>query len=123
MRELAPTLRAPRRIYGQTYRARGQAEDLIKQHRVQLAADRASCQSPLANQFRLRYWPMLALCHAVPRRMPLAWFELVTLRQKLLKIDARVVEKAARVRIHFAPAFPDVALFPMLAGWSSTSGP
>ena len=123
MQELAPAWRAPRRLYGRTYCARGQAEDLIKQHRVQLAADRTSCQSPLANQFRLRYWPMLALCHAVPRRMPLAWCEFVTLRQKLLKIGARVVEKAARVRIHFAPAFPDVALFPMLAGRIATSGP
>ena len=43
---------------------------------------------------------MLALRDAVPRRMPLHWAEFATLRQKLLKIGARVVEKAARVRIH-----------------------
>ena len=66
-------------------------------------------QSPLANQFRLvlhtaAYWLMLALRDAVPRSMPLAWSEFATIRRSLLKIGARVVEKAARIRIHFASA-------------------
>ena len=43
----------PRHLYEGVYCARGQAENLIKQHKVQLASDRTSCQSPLANQFRL----------------------------------------------------------------------
>ena len=51
------------------------------------------------------YWLMLALRNAEPRRMPLAWAEFATLRQSLLKIGARVVEKAARIRIHFASAW------------------
>ena len=60
------------------YCARGQAENLIKLHKGQLASNRTSCQSPIANQFRLvlhtaAYWLMLALRDAVPRRMPLAW--------------------------------------------------
>jgi hypothetical protein len=118
----------PRRLYEGTYCARGQAENLIKQHKVQLASGRTSCQSPLANQFRLilhtaAYWLMLALRDAVPRRMPLHWAEFATLRQKLLKVGARVIEKAARVRIHFASACPDAALFRMLAGRLATSGP
>ena len=75
----------PRRLYEAVYCARGQAENLIKQHKVQLASDRTSCQSPLANQFRLvlhtaAYWLMLALRDAVPRRMPLHWAEFATLR-------------------------------------------
>ena len=53
---------------------------------------------------------MLALRDAGPRRMPLAWSEFATLRRSLLKIGARVVEKAARVRIHFASACPNVRL-------------
>ncbi len=118
----------PRHLYERTYCARGQAENLIKQHKAQLASDRTSCQSPLANQFRLilhtaAYWLMLALRDAVPRRMPLHWAEFATLRQKLLKIRARVVEKAARVRIHFASACPDAALFRMLTGRLAASGP
>ena len=69
------------------------------------------------------YWLMLALRDAVPRRMPLAWAEFATLRARLLKIGARVVERAARIRIHFASACPDAALFRLLAGRLAASGP
>ena len=117
-----------RHLYEDIYCARGQAENLIKLHKGQLASDRTSCQSPLANQFRLvlhtaAYWLMLALRDAVPRRMPLAWAEFATLRARLLKIGARVVETAARIRIHFASACPDAALFRLLAGRLAASGP
>jgi len=40
-------------IYQTLYCARGQAENLIKLHKAQLASDRTSCRSPLANQMRL----------------------------------------------------------------------
>ena len=53
--------------------------------------------------------------------MPLHWAEFATLRQKLLKTGARVVEKAARIRIH--SVCPDAALFRLLAGRFATSGP
>ena len=117
-----------RHLYEDIYCARGQAENLIKLHKGQLASDRTSCQSPLANQFRLvlhtaAYWLMLALRDAVPRRMPLAWAEFATLRARLLKIGARVVERAARIRIQFASACPDAALFRLLAGRLAASGP
>ena len=119
---------APRHLYEGVYCARGQAENLIKQHKAQLASDRTSCQSPLANQFRLvlhtaAYWLMLALRDAVPRRMPLHWAEFTTLRRKLLKIGARVIEKAARGRIHFASARPDASLIRLLAGRFAASEP
>jgi hypothetical protein len=44
------------------YCARGQAENLIKRHKGQLASDRTCCRWPLANQMRLllhtaAYWP------------------------------------------------------------------
>ena len=66
---------------------------------------------------------MLALRDAVPRRMTLAWAECATLRARLLKIGARVVERAARIRIHFASACPDAALFRLLAGRLAAAGP
>ena len=77
------------------------------------------------------YRPMLALRDAVPHGMPLRWAEFATLRQKLITNlprtrsggGARVVEKAARIRIHFASACPDAALFRMLAGRLAASGP
>jgi hypothetical protein len=37
-------------IYETLYCARGQAENLIKLHKAQLASDRTSCRSPLANR-------------------------------------------------------------------------
>ena len=118
----------PRHLYEDVYCARGQVENLIKLHKGQLASDRTSCQSPLANQLRLflhtgAYWMMLALRDAIPRAAPLARAEFATLRLRLLKIGARVVEKATRVRIHFASACPDAALFRLLAGRLAAAGP
>ena len=117
-----------RHLYEDVYCARGQAENLIKLHKGQLASDRTSCQSPLANQLRLvlhtgAYWLMLALRDAIPRAAPLARAEFATLRLRLLKIGARVVEKAARIRIHFTSACPDAALFRLLAGRLAAAGP
>ena len=108
-----------RHLYEDIYCARGQG---------QLASDWTCCQSPIANQFRLvlhtaAYWLMLALRDAVPRRMTLAWAEFATLRKNLVKIGARVVEKAARIRIHFASACPDAALFRLLAGRLAAASP
>ena len=67
----------PRHLYEDVYCARGQAENLIKMHKGQLASDRTSCQGPLANQLRLvlhtaAYWLMLTLRDAIPRAAPLA---------------------------------------------------
>ena len=117
-----------RHLYEDVYCVRGQAENLIKMHKVQLASDRTSCQSPVANQVRLvlhtaAYWLMLGLRDAIPAASPLAKAEFTTLRLRLLKLGARVVEKAARIRIHFASACPDAALFRMLVGRLATAGP
>ncbi len=68
---------SPERIYDVIYCARGQAENLIKMHKSQLACDRTSCRSPLANQVRLvlhtaAYWLMLTVRDAVPKTYPLS---------------------------------------------------
>ncbi|MGY3695822.1 hypothetical protein ACVIGA_005902 [Bradyrhizobium sp. USDA 3240] len=59
-------------IYDSLYCARGQAENLIKLHKTQLASDRTSCRSALANQVRLvldtaAYWLMLTVRDAIPK--------------------------------------------------------
>ena len=115
-----------RHLYEDVYCVRGQAENPIKMHKGQLASDRTSCQSTLANQVRLvlhtgAYWLMLTLRDAIPRAMPLARAEFASLRLRLLKIGARVVEKATR--IHFTSACPDAALFRLLAGRLAAAGP
>jgi hypothetical protein len=103
-------------LYESHYCARGQAENLIKLHKSQLASDRTSCRSPLANQTRLilhtaAYWLMLTIRDEVPNAHPLARAEFTTLRTRLLKIAARVIETATRVRIAFAAACPEANLF------------
>jgi hypothetical protein len=115
-------------LYDTLYCARGQAENLIKLHKSQLASDRTSCRSPLANQVRLvlhtaAYWLMLTLRDAIPQPQGLATAEFATLRIRLIKIAARVTETATRVRIAFAAACPDAALFRGIAGSLQPAGP
>ena len=117
-----------RRLYERLYCARGQAENFIKWHKGQLASDRTSCRDPKANQFRLiihtaAYWLMLTMRAAAPRRSRLASAEFTTLRLRLIKIAARVVEGAARIRVFLPTACPDRAVFRLLAGRLATTGP
>jgi len=112
--------RSPGDIYAKLYCARGQMENLIKLHKTQLKSDRTSCISPLANQMRLilhtaAYWLMLTVREAIPKSHALARAEFNTIRLRLLKIGARFVETAARVRIAYAAACPDAALFTAIA--------
>jgi hypothetical protein len=112
---------APEWLYSSLYCARGQAENLIKRHKSQLASDRTSCRSPLANQMRLvlhtaAYWLMLAVRNAIPQPQPLANAEFSTVRLRLLKIAVRIKETTSRVRLAFAANCPDASLFRGLIG-------
>ena len=107
-------------LYECLYCARGQAENLIKLHKTQLASDRTSCRSPLANQMRLllhtaAYWLILTVRSAIPRVHPLAKAEFATIRLRLLKLAARISETATRVRIAFSAMCPEAVLFRSLA--------
>jgi hypothetical protein len=115
-------------LYDTLYCARGQAENLIKLHKTQLASDRTSCRSPLANQVRLvlhtaAYWLMLTVRDAIPKPQALATAEFTTLRMRLIKIAARITETATRVRIAFAAACPEAELFSGLARSLQPAGP
>lgn len=117
---------SPEHVYEVLYCARGQAENLIKRHKSQLASDRTSCRSPLANQVRLflhtaAYWLILGMRDAIPKTHALAVAEFATLRLRLLKLGARVIETASRVRLVFAAACPDAALIRHLA--TALAGP
>jgi hypothetical protein len=112
---------APQWLYDSLYCARGQTENLIKRHKSQMASDRTSCRSPLANQMRLTlhtaaYWLMLTLSEAIPELQALAGADFSTIRLRLLKIAVRVQETASRVRLAFAVNCPDAALFRSLIG-------
>ncbi len=112
---------AARWLYDSLYGPRGQAENLIKRHKSQLASDRTSCRSPLANQMRLilhtaAYWLRLEISNAIPRPQPLASGAFTTIRLRLLKIAVRVRETASRIRLAFAANCPEAALFRGLVG-------
>ncbi|GAY20981.1 mobile element protein [Sphingobium fuliginis] len=107
-------------IYDSLYCARGQAENLIKLHKTQLASDRTSCRSANANQMRLilhtaAFWLMWRIQQAIPKATALATAEFATLRLRLLKVAARVIETASRIRVAFASACPDAAVFRTIA--------
>jgi hypothetical protein len=80
------------------------------------SSDRTSCCAPLANQMRLILhtaadWLMLDRRDNIPKTHALAVAEFATLREKLLKIGARVVETASRIRLALATACPHAGLF------------
>src|SRR5205814_8875054 len=115
VRDIVTTLEGGARyLYETSYCARGEAENFIKLHKAQLASDRTSCRDPKANQFRLSlhtaaYWLMLALRKAMPKKSPLFRAEFQTLRLHLVKIAARVVEGASRIRVSLPSACPHAA--------------
>src|SRR5450755_3257949 len=91
-------------LYEDVYCQRGQMENLIKLHKAQLASDRMSCHSATANQVRLAlhtaaFWLMHCVRSAIPQTNPLARCEFATLRERLIKIGARVIEHIARIRV------------------------
>lgn len=114
------TAPGPEDLYEVYYCARGNAENLIKLHKGQLASDRTSCRSANANQMRLilhtaAYWLMWRMQQAIPEKATLATAEFATIRVRLLKIAARVIETATRIRVAFASACPDAAVFRTIA--------
>ena len=107
-------------IYDTLYCARGQAENLIKLHKSQLSSDRTSCRSANANQMRLilhtaAFWLMWRIQQEIPKATALARAEFATLRSRLLKVAARIMESSTRIRVAFASACPDAAVFRCIA--------
>lgn len=110
----------PEHIYETIYCRRGEAENLIKLHKAQLASDRMSCHSATANQIRLAlhtaaFWLMREVRRAIPAGHPMARAEFRTIRERLLKIAARIVEMKARIRVHLPTSCPDRSLFRVVA--------
>ncbi len=104
------------RLYEGVYCQRGQAENLIKLHKAQLASDRTSCHAATANQVRLTlhtaaFWLMHTLRSAIPSGHALAKAEFNTLRLRLLKIAARIIEHGSRIRVRLPSSCPDAFLF------------
>jgi hypothetical protein len=98
-------------LYENLYCRRGVAENHIKSWKTHLAADRTSCTKATANQFRLflhagAYWLMWGLRAAMPKRSRFAVAQFDTLRLRLIKIAARVVEMKTQIRLHLPSSCP-----------------
>ena len=108
-----------RALYEALYCRRGQAENHIKSWKTHLAADRTSCCSAAANQLRLMlhtgaYWLLWSLRRLMPARSSWRVAQFDTLRLRLLKIAARVVEWKTRVMLHLPSAYPDQAILRLM---------
>ena len=96
--------------------------------KAQLASDRMSCHSATANQVRLAlhtaaFWLMHGVRAAIPKASPLAKCEFATIRERLIKIGARVIEHLARIRVQLPTSCPAAALFRCVALGLMPSGP
>jgi Transposase DDE domain group 1 len=104
-----------RTLYEAVYCRRGQAENHIKSWKTHLAADRTSCHRASANQLRLMlhtgaYWLMWSLRRLMPARSSWRVAQFDTLRLRLLKLAARVVEWKTKLLVHLPSACPDQAI-------------
>ena len=106
-------------LYERLYCARGQAENHIKAWKNHLAADRTSCHEAEANQFRLflhagAYWLLWSMRRAMPNGSAWRVMQFDTLRLRLVKLAARVVELKTQIKIHLPSSAPEQAIFGML---------
>ena len=112
---------APRWLYESVYCQRGQAENLIKAHKLHLASDRTSCSSATANQFRLlihtaAYWLLHTLRGLAPRASFWRDAQFDTLRLALIKVAARVTEMKTRIKMALPSCYPHQTSWVLLAG-------
>jgi Transposase DDE domain group 1 len=107
-------------LYEQTYCARGEVENRIKEQQLGLFADRTSCHDFVANQFRLLLSSLAYVLIETLRRTCLASTELAraqasTIRLRLLKIGALVQRSVRRIVIHLSESFPMREVFQSVA--------
>jgi hypothetical protein len=101
----------PEHLYAELYTARGQDENFIKSLKNDLAVDRTSDQSFLANHLRLFYACAAYVLHHALRTQVLAHTafaraEPSTVIVRLFKLAVRVVPKTRRVALHLPTGCP-----------------
>ncbi len=107
---------SPRHIYEQTYCARGDMENRIKEQQLGLFADRTSTATMRANQLRLYLSSVAYMLMQALRRLGLQGTEFAraqctTIRLKLLKIAAQIHVTVRRVWIRMAGGYPYATAF------------
>jgi hypothetical protein len=108
----------PQWLYEEVYCQRGEIENRIKElHAMQI--DRTSCTSFWANQFRVL---LTAAAYVLMQEMRLsatatdcARAQVWTLRERFLKLGARVMLTVRRIVVHLPQSFPFMATFRHMA--------
>ena len=108
-------------LYDTLYCARGDMENRIKEQQLGLFADRTSCHEWWPNQFRLLLSSLAYILMESIRRQALqgtilAKAQVQTLRLKLLKIGAVIVQNTRRIRFLLSSAYPYQSIFESIAG-------
>ena len=110
---------SPQWIYEEVYCQRGDLENRIKELHYGMEIGRTSCTSFWANQFRVL---MTAAAYVLMQELRLglrgtgsARAQVSTLRERFLKVGARVIVSVRRIVLHLPESFPYFANFQLLA--------
>jgi len=111
-------------LYDTVYCDRGNAELMIKEHKLFLKSSRTSCNSWMANQFRLclhsaAYVVMHGLRSTLLKGTELATATFQTIQLRLLKVAARVERGKTFTRFHMPMLCPVSGLFAHLAAMTT----
>lgn len=106
----------PAHLHRDYYCPRGEMENRIQEHQLDLFSDRTSTHAFESNQRRLwfssfAYVLMQALRLKVLTQTELTDAQCGTIRRKLLKLGAQVRLSVRRIRVAFSSATPSQALF------------
>jgi hypothetical protein len=100
----------PQQLY-HFYCQRGEQENRIKELKLDLASGRTSCHRFLANQMRLLLHSgacvLLSALQQAAQGTRFAKAQMGTLRLRVLKVAARVVESCRRVWFHLSSSYAD----------------
>ena len=108
---LSPDEAAPQPLYEETYCARGDMENRIKECQLDLFADRTSAATMRANQLRLWFASMAYVLLCALRRLALQHTQFAKatcgmIRLKLLKVGALVRTSVRRIKFAMASGYP-----------------
>jgi hypothetical protein len=108
----------PEELYMVDYCGRGEIENRIKEAKA-LHMDRVSCSNFWANQFRilltLAAFVLMQEIRLRAARTSLARAQVVTLRERLFKLAARVVASARRYVLHLPSSCPSATAWKQIA--------
>jgi hypothetical protein len=108
-----------RHVYTQVYVQRGDLENRVKELKLNLDLDRTSCSRFLANQFRMLMtaaaYVLMQEIRLRARRTRFARAQIPTLRDRLLKLGARIEVSVRRIVLHLPSSFADLGEWKHLA--------